>query len=864
MCDHKHLIDKNDRLVLPDNVVPSVYDLHIMVDYKSFTFKGEEDITVEVKKPTKVVVIHCLEIVIHSAKLGDQTACKIEYHAPEEVAILTFEQEAQVCESTKLSLTFDGIINDQNLQGFYRSKYVVDGQDRYVCLSQFEATHARRAFPCFDEPALKAKFNLTFTVPTHLTALSNTEEVSIKENTNDNTKTILFQTTPIMSTYLLAYIVGEFTYVEGSTNNIRVRAYKLLGQLESAEFALDVAIKALSIFIDYFGIPFPLTKCDHVAVPDFSYGAMENWGLITYRESLFLVSEKVSLLIKQKIAIVIGHELAHQWFGNLVTMEWWSQLWLNEGFATFMGSFVTDKIYPEWDCWLEFSDHYRAGALNLDALENTHPIEVPVRSSAEINEVFDAISYNKGSCVIQMIEGRLGDNFRKGLNHYLNKHSYKNTNTEDLWESLSLLSGIDIKTFIDPFTKYSGYPVIDFKTTQTPGTFQLTQKKFRLDGSAQQPTDPIWNNYIKIETASGSSEFILDKKSDTLTVPNFKQGDWIKPNFGQTGYYRINYDPAVLATLIPRIKSLELPSVDRLNLISDMYSICKSGDVTIDSYMDLIVSYSNETEYFIWNSICDNLSFIASLIQDQTYYTKFCQIVINLLKPISKKLGFDPIKGERSSDTLLRDKIQMTIGEFGDQEVIQECKKRFELFKNDPANLPADIRLAVLSVVVAHGGINEQQVLFDMYHKTISSSEKSCFIIAMAKSPKPEAICKILDFSLGPDVRSQDTYMAWIFTQTPFKPVVWQFLIKNFKALETKFPETRSIGRIISGSFQPKMDEAGVVEIEKFFIEHPVPSAERVIKQDIEKIRINTKWANSFIPTLGKWVEKNSSNNSYC
>ncbi|KAF2071698.1 hypothetical protein CYY_006979 [Polysphondylium violaceum] len=857
MCDHKHLVDKNDRLVLPNNVVPNTYDLHITPDLKNFTFKGEVDITVEVTKPSKTITIHSIELVIHTAKLGDQVASKIEYYVPEEVAILTFEKEIEPVKSAKLSLTFDGILNDQ-LKGFYRSKYVVDGEDRYLGTTQFEATDARRAFPCFDEPALKAVYNVKLTVQSHLTALSNMDVTETVENA-DNTKTVSFATTPIMSTYLVAFIVGELSYVEAYTpEKIRVRIYKTISQTESSEFALDVATKALSLFINYFGIPFPLSKCDHIAIPDFSFGAMENWGLITYRESILLTSEKTTLLTKQRIANVIGHELAHQWFGNLVTMEWWSQLWLNEGFATFMGYFVTDKIFPEWNVWLDFSDTYRSGALSLDSLANSHPIEVPVRSSSQINEIFDAISYNKGSCVIQMIEGRLGDNFRKGLNHYLNKHSYKNTNTEDLWESLSLLSGIDIKTFIDSFTKYSGYPVIDFKTTQTPGTFELTQKQFRLDGSAEQPTDPIWNNYIKVETASGSSEFILDKKSDTLTVPNFKQGDWIKPNFGQTGYYRINYDPAVLATLIPRIKSLELPSVDRLNLITDMYNLCKTGSVSISSYMDLIVSYSNETESPIWNTICDNLLALATFVHDQPYYPKFASIVSKLLKPISKKLGFDPIKGERSSDTLLRDKILATIGEFGDQEVIQESKKRFELFKNDPSSLPVDIRSAVLANVIKNGGETEQQDIIDRYLKTTAASERTSFLAAIAKSPKQELVEKALDFSLSSNVRSQDTYIVWVMTPSALKPVVWQYLIKNFKSIYAKFPDSGLFPRMISGSLQPKMEESRIAEVEKFFTENPVPAAARSIKQDIERIRINSKWANSFIPTLGEWVEKHS------
>ncbi|EGC38962.1 hypothetical protein DICPUDRAFT_45518 [Dictyostelium purpureum] len=855
MCrgsDHKHLVDKSDRLILPDNVIPSKYDLHIKPNLKDFVFDGQVDITVNIVKPTKTIIIHSIDIDIKSASILNQKAT-ITYYEPEEVAILEFPNELSVTENTVLSIDFTGILNDK-LKGFYRSKYTVDGEDRYIGTTQFEATDARRAFPCFDEPALKAVFNIKMTVESHLIALSNMDSTSVVDNA-DKTKTFTFETTPKMSTYILAFIVGEFDHIESKTKEgIRVRVYKCRGNKESSEFALKVATDALSYFIDYFGIPYPLTKCDHIAIPDFTFGAMENWGLITYRESILLTSDKTTLRTKQRIANVIGHELAHQWFGNLVTMEWWSQLWLNEGFATYMGYLVTDHLFPEWNVWLDFSELYRNGALKLDALDNSHPIEVPVRNSSQVSEIFDAISYNKGSCVIQMLEKRFGESFRKGLNHYLGKHSYQNTNTEDLWDSLTLASGINVKEFVDSFTKYSGYPVVSFKPTSTPGTFELTQKKFRLEGE-EKADDPIWNCFIKVQTDSGTHEVIFDKKSSTFTVPNFNPNGWIKPNYGQTGYYRIAYTPEIIKGLIPIVKSMELPATDRLGLLSDVYSLCKTNTIPISTYMDLVMAFENEKESNVWDFIIETLGQVYSLSDDQAYSAKLAEVIIKLLKPVAKRLGFDPKQGESASDVLLRGSVCARLGVLGDEETVAECRKRFEQFKTDPASLPSDIRNCVLATIVRNGGESEQQELINQYLKTNLVAEKNSILMVISLAPKQELVEKALEFSLSKEVRTQDCYIIWFTLPNRSRVIAWEFFTKNFNRIDEMFKSSSLYGRMITGALSNKMDDKKYAEVEKFFAEHPTPICERNNKQNLENIRIDTKFFNSFNNDLSNWLQ---------
>eukprot|EP01132_Coremiostelium_polycephalum_P011218 gene11218-13743_t len=853
MCDHKHLIDRNDRLVLPDNVKPTNYLIHLRPNLKEFTFSGESDIKLTVVKPTKTVVIHSIELDIKLAQAGPSNkAVKIEYHVPEEVAILEFEHELTT--DVTLHLEFTGILNDK-LKGFYRSKYVVGGEDRYIATTQFEATDARRAFPCFDEPALKATFTIKLTVEKHLTALSNMDIIKEKTVTNpDSTITYTFEETPIMSTYLIAFVVGELTYIEDHTKEgIRVRVYNVIEKEESGKFALEVATKALSFFIDYFEIPYPLTKCDHIAIPDFSFGAMENWGLITYRESILLTSEKTTLRTLQRIANVIGHELAHQWFGNLVTMEWWSQLWLNEGFATFMGYLVTHNLFPEWNVWMDFSDLYRNGALTLDSLENSHPIEVPVRSSSQINEIFDAISYNKGSCVIQMVEGRFGDNFRKGLTHYLNKHSFKNTNTEDLWESLSILSGKDVKHFLDSFTKYSGYPVISFKTTSTPGQFELTQKKFKH--GVESAEDPTWVCYIKVQTDSGLHEIVFDKKSEIITIPNYNPNGWIKPNFGQTGYYRIDYDVSIIKGLIPQIKSLSLPAVDRHGLLVDTFYLARNKTIPITVFMDLVAAFENETEFSIWSFIVDRLTYLSHLSEGESYHSKLNEITIKLLKPISKKLGFEPIKGESPSDVLLREKILAKLGVLGEPETLAECRKRFEEFKKDEKTLASDIRNTVLASVLVNGGESEQQEIIEKYLKSHQTADKISFLSVLPMGSTESLVEKALEFSVSKDVRSQDTYMVWVSVPNKFKSVAWKYLVKNFQSIDKQFHESGLFPRIIMGCLKSRLPQSSIDEVEKFFKDHPVPIAERSIKQDLETIIINNHFFDSCNNDLKSWVD---------
>ena len=517
------------------------------------------------------------------------------------------------------------------MAGFYRSKYVVDGKEKFMACTQFEATDARRAFPCWDEPALKATFNVYLTIPSNLKALSNMPIVAEKK-IDEETVEVQFGTTPIMSTYLLAMVVGEFDYLEDKTKEgVIVRVYTPLGKVDQGKFALDVATKSLSFYTEYFGIPYPLEKSDMIAIADFASGAMENWGLITYRETALLIEEgKSGILNKRRVAYVVAHELAHQWFGNLVTMEWWKELWLNEGFATWVGNLAVDKFFPTWDIWTQFTTGYIGSAQAADSLLSTHPIEVEVYNSEEIDEIFDSISYNKGASIIKMVADYLGEEaFKKGLNIYLNRHQYANAVTTDLWNALSEASGKNVNEFMRNWTTRPGFPVVTIETVgDSPTTLKLTQERFLTSGEdvpvEEQSTWWCSISFISSKRPNAPYEVILSEKQATVTLPDdFVDNDsWIKANSNQSGFFRVLYDPKLLDKIVSAIKNQEIKSsVDKIGLLSDALALARAGKIKTSLVLKLINSFTSESDYSVLEQLASVLGSVAYVWTDDKEVT---------------------------------------------------------------------------------------------------------------------------------------------------------------------------------------------------------------------------------------------------
>lgn len=512
------------------------------------------------------------------------------------------------------------------MAGFYRSSYKDrDGSTKYLATTQMEPTDARRAFPCFDEPALKAHYSITLVADKHHTCLSNMDQASEKEVvskiTGGKRKAVKFNKTPLMSTYLLAFIVGELNHVETNNFRVPVRVFATPDKnIEHGRFSLDLAAKTLDFYEKTFDSKFPLPKMDMVAIPDFSAGAMENWGLITYRVVDVLYDEKTSgASTKQRVAEVVQHELAHQWFGNLVTMDFWDGLWLNEGFATWMSWYSCDKFYPEWHVWQSYVTDTLQGALSLDSLRSSHPIEVPVKRADEINQIFDAISYSKGSCVLRMISKYLGEQtFMEGIRRYLKKHAYGNTETGDLWAALSDASGKPVEKVMDIWTKNVGYPVVSVTENEQSNSIHVEQHRFLRTGDVKPEEDKtLFPVFLGLRTRKGVDEDLtLSEREHEFNLPNL---DFFKLNADHSGIYRTSYTPTRLAKLGQAAKAGLLTVEDRAGMIADAGALASSGYQKTSGILSLLKNFDGETEFVVWSELLSRIASIrvAWLFEDE-------------------------------------------------------------------------------------------------------------------------------------------------------------------------------------------------------------------------------------------------------
>ncbi|CAF2601290.1 unnamed protein product [Rotaria sp. Silwood2] len=665
---------------LPQIVIPTHYDLTIQTFLDTFKFNGDVIIHLKVNQPTDTVILYAAELQIDQAKI-------------------TLDSKGDC----KLALKFIGDIND-HMQGFYRYKYsTLDGEEvPYGASTHFDPANYRRAFPCWDEPNFKATFDITLITPKNLQAISNMPIIYENEYLDDKEwKITKFDRTPIMSTYLVAYVVGEYDYVETKdSNGVSMRVYAPVGKKEHGQFALDIASKVLPFYTEYFNIKYPIAKADQIAIPDFAMGAMENWGLVTYRETTLLIDPEFSSMeSRQLVAIAVAHELAHQWFGNLVTMDWWTDLWLNEGFASWIQYLAVDKCYPEFDIWTQFVADTFAPFLVSDALKSSHPIEIPIGHPNEIEEIFDEISYSKGSSVIRMLHDYIGDDtFRKGLHNYLKEYSYKNTVTVNLWSHLSKASNKPVNEVMSSWTLQIGYPLVTVIEEQQPNQtriIKLNQQRFIADGSADDE-NLQWKIPITI--------FYKIKSKD-----NISENDWIKLNYNSIGLYRVKYESKTLACLSEPIANKKLSPQDRLMIQDDVAALCNADHQSFVDYLKLLLSYKDEDNFTVWKSIASTMG---------------------------EKLGWDEKENENPLVAMLRPMILSIMGKSGDQAIIDEAKKRFPSHINGDL-IDSNIRAAVYIIVSLYGDENTQEELRKLYKTAEMTEEKVRLLCSMGQSLKP-------------------------------------------------------------------------------------------------------------------------------
>ncbi|KAL5698640.1 AP-1 complex subunit mu-1-like [Ranunculus cassubicifolius] len=845
---------------LPQFAIPKRYDLNLKPDLIACTFTGTVQINLEIISSTKFLVLNASQLTIDHKSVNFTSSSK-EYRPvdvnlvdEDEFVVFGFDENLPTGKGN-LFIGFNGILNDQ-MKGFYRSTYEHNGEKKNMAVTQFEPADARRCFPCWDEPAAKATFKITVEVPADLLALSNMPVVD--EHFEGNLKTVSFQESPIMSTYLVAIVVGLFDYVEDHTpDGVKVRVYCQVGKGNQGKFALDVAVKTLGLYKEYFATPYPLPKLDMIAIPDFP-GAMENYGLVTYCETALLYDEQHSAAAnKQQVAIVVAHELAHQWFGNLVTMQWWTDLWLKEGFATWVSYLAADSLFPEWKIWTQFLDE-TTGGLRLDGLEGSHPIEVEIRHANEIDEIFDAISYEKGASVIRMLQSFLGPEcFQRSLASYIKRYAYSNAKTEDLWAILEEGSGQPMNKLMNSWTKQQGYPVVTINLKDTKLEFE--QSQFLSSGAHGNghwivPITLCFGSYDNRKNFLPQSKSESVDASELIASSNTTIGNhhnWVKLNVDQAGFYRVKYDDELAARLRYAIEANHLSPTDRFGILDDSYALSGACKQSLSSLLSLMSAYGEENEYTVTSHLITISSKVANIVGDASPdllgYIK--QFLISLLQYSAERLGWDSKKNEGHLDAMLRGEVLTALAILGHEATRNEGNKRFRAFLNDRNTplLPPDTRRAAYVAVMQTVNKSNRwgyDSLLTIYRETDLGQEKKRILGSLSSCLDPHIVLETLNFSLSSEVRSQDAASV-LGVSRAGRETAWVWLKENWDHLMKTYGSGFLITRFVGAVVSPFSSYEKAAEVEEFFASRMKPSIARTLKQSLERVQINANWVKS-------------------
>ncbi|KAJ9288246.1 hypothetical protein DTO280E4_6045 [Paecilomyces variotii] len=871
-----------DRETLPDVAKPIHYDLSLFdLEFGgSWSYKGVVKIDLDVTKPTKQIVLNSKEIDVQSAEIlakdgsASAKASQITYDKKSERVALEFPNEIAPSK-TVLKIDFTGTMNSA-MAGFYRSKYKPvatpaadtpkEGDFYYMLSTQFESCDARRAFPCFDEPNLKATFDFELEVPKEQVALSNMPVKSVRDGNKPGLKFVSFDRTPIMSTYLLAWAVGDFEYVEAFTQrkykgaSIPVRVYTTRGLKDQARFALECAHRTVDYFSEVFEIEYPLPKADLLAVHEFAMGAMENWGLVTYRTTAVLFDEaKSDARYKNRIAYVVAHELAHQWFGNLVTMDWWNELWLNEGFATWVGWLAVDHFYPEWNIWSQFVAEGVQQAFQLDSLRASHPIEVPVRNALEVDQIFDHISYLKGSSVIRMLSSHLGkDVFLRGVADYLKSHAYGNATTNDLWSALSKASGQDVTSFMDPWIRKIGFPVVT--VAEEPSQIGIQQKRFLSTGDVKPEEDEtVW--WIPLGIKSGPKLQKEDPRSlvaKTSTVKDI-DADFYKLNKDQSGFYRTNYPPARLAKLG---QSLDLLSTeDKIGLVGDAAALAVSGEGTTAALLGLLENFREEQNYLVWQQLSTSLANMRSVFSgDKETAAALKRFTLKLVSPTAEKLGWEFKPDEDYLTGQLRKLVLSSAGTAGHESIVAEAKRRFQLWATgkDRNAIHPNLRSTIFSINVREGGREEYEAVKEEYLRTDSVDGKEICLASLGRTKNPELVKDYLDFVFSDKVPVQDIHNGAVSlaANSEVRHLLWDYMKSNWDAVAQRLSANNVVfERFVRMGLSKFADAAIGEDIKSFFKDKDTSAYERALVIVSDTIRTNSRYRERDEKLALQWLQ---------
>jgi aminopeptidase N len=837
---------------LPKLVVPESYAITLAPDPKTLQFRGSETIDIDVRKPTRTIVLNALNLDIPEAKLADiGLAATVKIDNQKQTATFTFPKVIATGKH-KLALSFKGKAGSQ-AEGLYYVNYQSDQGKKLLFGTQMEATDARRMFPNWDEPAFRARFALTVKVPNNFMAVSNMP-IAEEKAIGNGLKQVAFQQTPSMASYLVVLVAGELAAIEDEVAGVKIRVVTTEGKQETGRYALNSLKKILPYYNDYFGQKFPLPKLDMIAIPGGFGGAMENWGGITYNETALLFDPaSSSQQTKELVFVVVAHEVAHQWFGDLVTMAWWDNLWLNEGFASWMEAKATDHFNPTWNTWLR-SDASKQFAMDSDARSTTHPIQQPVRDPAEAASAFDEITYQKGGAVIRMFETYLGEEkFRAGIRSYMAAHQYGSTTTADLWDALQQASGVDVSALAAGWTEQPGFPVVRVDATCSAGksSMKLSQERFTIDDPNADPL--LWQIPLTYTTAvEGTAQtYLLKGKSTSLDAGSCDLP--VKLNAGNIGYYRVHYSAALQQQLKDQFSLF--PLTDRLNLLSDSWALVKAGHSSTRDYLNLAEGVREQTDLAVWSQVLGVLSSIGDLQNGQPGRSAFQSYGRDFLGYLYTNLGWEAKPGEPETTALLRSNMLTLLGDFRDPSVIAEARLRFAAYLKAPKSLTPNLRPTVFHIV----GRYSDQATYDQLHglalKTQSTEEKRLFYGAMTDALDPALAKQTLEIvfknELEPGLASglvlqvadngEQPALAWDFAKTH---------VKELLAMQAFFQRNRYMPRL-AGNFS---EQSRADELEAFAKANLPADAMSEVKKAAAKIRYRADLKKRELPIVDTYA----------
>lgn len=851
---------------LPRHSKPVRYVLRLAPDLELATFSGEEVLELDVLESTSVIVMNACDLEIERATIAVGAPSTGESQATPVEATISFDREQERVSFTfsspfppgryEFRCTFRGVLNDK-LCGFYKSTFVdEDGIGQTIATTQFEETDARKAFPCFDEPDRKAIFDVTLDVASGMTALSNGPELS-RVDLGDGTERVHFGETIPMSTYLVAFIVGplEATAVV-DVDGVALRVFTVPGRTSLAGLALEIGAHSLRFFSDYFEIGYPGSKLDLVALPDFASGAMENLGCVTFREATLLADpENASRGEVEMLVEVVAHEIAHMWFGDLVTMNWWNGIWLNEAFATFMALQCQDDFRPSWNSFGSFS-RSKAGAFYEDALHATRPIEFPVRHPEEAAAMFDVLTYEKGASILWMIEQFLGrDRFRAGIRNYLRAHLYGSTETSDLWDALEGEAGsLPIRNIMNTWIFQGGFPAVSIQLDngESGAAIALRQEPFSYLPGSEQKVSAIGSNWLipiiaaSIGLPNETTRIILG--SETEIVPT--NGTPLVINSGGSGFYRVHYDDVIYATLSSRLA--DLTEIERFNLTSDTWAFILAGRSALSRICDLGKLLRDDLDPYIWSILIGAFGLMNSLVPTKRR-GEFESFAKEQLRPLFDQIGWTPNTGDNEQTPLLRAALVSSLGiVLEDENVIKHCRDLFGADLSGLATVDGDLAASVLGVVASHADEYTFDLLVERYRNPRDPNDQLRHLGALAKLGDNDLAARVHQMCLG-EIRSQNApyVIRAMLLNHKINAATWAFVSKHYDEIVRRFPEN-SIPRMLDGiSGLGQLDENGdpvlANDVREFCDTNIHGARRKLVERSLESLEINLRLAKRLI-----------------